>query len=538
MKNRLKKSFIAVGNLTNSGSTNVTEPLPELFGICDGAIRSWDRVFMYGDRLIRVNPHWIRDYMLTAKGFRYTEPDLTGLPDLLLENQHESGFFYEIVSPEADYHSGVHPVSGDRYLVEPPYRKQEPGCDYGLVRLELEADIEYLMTEGCYLIWQATGDDEWLARQLPRLEKGLRYIQTSPIRWSLEYGLAKRAHTLDTWDFTDRPGSSSDRMIRPEDPMGIFHGDNTGLYYAMTLMAKMSRYLGLDAQADRYAAEAAALRERIMKHLWNGKFFRHFLMLDPADYGVDETWQLSLSNSYALNRDILSLEQRRSVIEAYRACRKKYGGELDDFRNLEPPYPHFYTLKPGDYMDGGIAPFVAGELALGAFESGMEEYGANILHRIGCKFLRDGKVSFLYDWEGRDMVGGPRCWCGAEVMYAMTAGLAGVRDEEKLFRKVTISPRFAAAGEDHAYVRLMYPASEAACEYEWRRSADRMEVGIASAHEKCCLRLYLPSGCIPVSGCVDGAPAEFRVEKVADSIYAVFDGVGTPSRISLHFESR
>ena len=535
MRNRLKGSFIAVGNLTNSGSTNVSEPLPELFGICDGAMQSWDRVFMYGDRLIRVDPHWIRDYMLTAKGSRYTEPDLTGLPDLFLENQHESGFFYEIVSPEADYHSGVHPVSGDRYLVEPPYRKQEPGTGYGLVRLELEADIEFLMVEGCYLIWQATGDDEWIARQLPRLEKGLRYVRTSPIRWSPEYGLAKRAHTLDTWDFTDRHSSSYDRMIRPEDPMGIFHGDNTGLYYAMTLMAKMYRYLGQDAQANRYAEEAAALRERIMEHLWNGKFFRHFLMLDPADYGVDETWQLSLSNAYALNRDILGLEQRRSVIEAYRACRQKYGGELDDFRNLEPPYPRFYKLKPGDYMDGGIAPFVAGELALGAFESGMEEYGADILQRIGCKFLRDGKVSFLYDWDGHDMVGGPRCWCGAEVMYAMTAGLAGVRDEETLFRKVTISPRFAAAGEDHAYVRLTYPASGAACEYEWRQSADRIDVELVSRHDECRLRLYLPAGHVPVSVTVNDAPAAFRTEKAAESVYAVLDRVPSPALVSLKF---
>ena len=60
---------------------------PESAGICDGAMQSWDRVFMYKDRLIRVDPHWIRDYVLTAKGFRYTEPDLTSLPDLFLENQ-------------------------------------------------------------------------------------------------------------------------------------------------------------------------------------------------------------------------------------------------------------------------------------------------------------------------------------------------------------------------------------------------------------------------------------------------------------------
>ena len=36
--------------------------------------------------------------------------------------------------------------------------------------LELEADIEYLMVEGVHMIWQATGDDAWMIRQLPRLK--------------------------------------------------------------------------------------------------------------------------------------------------------------------------------------------------------------------------------------------------------------------------------------------------------------------------------------------------------------------------------
>ena len=540
MDKKLQGSFIATGNIQWASTSYRKEPLSSLFSICNGAMQFNNRVFLYGNKLIRVNLHWIRDYVHSLKGFCYTESDLTSFPDLLLENQHESGFFYEIVAPLTDMHSGFKESMVDgvrRPLVEDPYRFREKDCKFGLSRLELEADVEYLMVEGCYRIWQATGDDKWLEQQLPRLEKGLQYIQTSPIRWSKEYDLAKRPHTLDTWDFTDRKTSSHYRMICPEDPMGIFHGDNTGLYHAMSLMAKMYRYFGRKADAERHEKQAASLRERIMKHLWNGKFFRHFLMLDHADYGVDETWQLSLSNSYALNRGILNLEQRKSVINAYQECRKKYGGELDDFRNLEPPYPHFYTLKPGDYMDGGIAPFVAGQLALGAFESGMEEYGADILQRIGIKFLYDGKVSFLYNWKGQDMGGGPRCWSGAEVMHAMTAGLAGVRDEEKLFRKVTISPRFAAAGETHAYVRLVYPASGASCEYDWKQSDNQIDVKLVSRHAECRLRLYIPSGYAPVSMTVNDIPAKFRVEKVDQSTYAVLDLIDTPSRISLKIKA-
>ena len=80
--------------------------------------------------------------------------------------------------------------------------------------------------------------------------------------------------------------------------------------------------------------------------------------------------------------------------------RVRYGGDLDDFRNLAPPYPSFYGMKPGAYVNGAIAPFVAGELALGAFESGEERYGVDILKRMGRKISRDGKVAFLYNWQG------------------------------------------------------------------------------------------------------------------------------------------
>lgn len=537
MRNRLPGSFIATGNIPNATTGYKKTPLSSLFSICDGAMQYNDRVFMYNDRLVRVNLNWIRDYMLTAKGFRYTERDLTSFPDLLLETQHESGFFYEIVAPVTDCHSGV-PFGGTppTQMVEPPYSLHEPGCKFGLCRLELEADIEYLMVEGCHLIWQATGDDDWLREQLPRLEKGIRYMMTSPVRWDETHQLVKRPHTLDTWDFTNRMSSAHDRMIRPEDPMGIFHGDNTGLYDALQRLAWLKRYFGEEAQARQYEEQADALRERIMKHLWNGRFFRHFLMLDPADYGVDETYQMSLSNAYALNRGLLTLEQRKSVLAAYRACRKKYQGELDDFRNLEPPFAQFMGRGPGEYVNGANAPFVAGQLATAAFECGEEAYGADILDRIGSKFLRDGKVSFLYDWNEQDIGGGPRCWCGAEVMHAMTAGLAGVVDQGKLFRDVTLSPRFAAAGEDHAYVRLEYAASGAAVEYEWRGAADgsSSDFTLVSDHEHCRLRLFVAQGRQPVSATLNGAPAEFVTETVGDSVYAVFAAV--PAGAQLHLE--
>ena len=330
----LPGSFIATGNIPYATTGYHEEPLSLLFGMCNGAMQFNNRVFLYGDRLIRVNLNWIRDYILTMKGFRYTEPDLVSFPDLLLEKQHPKGFFYEIIAPVADMHSGRPWVeNGVRHQISSPECcYYEEGLDFGLCRLELEADIEYLMVEGVYMLWQATGNDDWLTRNLPRVEKGLRYVVTDPLRWDAAHGLAKRPRTLDTWDFLDSARSQTDREIHPDDPMGIFHGDNTGLYHSKLLMAKLYRYLGDEASAVRHEEEAAALRERIMKYLWNGDFFRHFLPLDSVNYGVDEERQMSLSNAYALNREILDFDQKRRVIASYRAMREKYQGEFDDFR--------------------------------------------------------------------------------------------------------------------------------------------------------------------------------------------------------------
>ncbi len=529
MKNHLPGSFIATGNIPNATTSYCKEPLSLLFSMCTGAMQWNNRVFLYGDRMVRVNLNWIRDYVLTLKGFRYTERDLTSFPDLLLEKQHEKGFFYEIIAPVTDIHSGCPFRSPDGRMIQissPECCCHEKGTDFGLCRLELEADIEYLMVEGAYMLWQATGDDAWLERNIPRLEKGLQYMTTDPLRWDPGHGLAKRPRTLDTWDFLDRESSSYERAVLPGDPMGIFHGDNTGLYNAKLLMAKMLRFLGKDSAAQRHEEEASALRERIMKNLWNGRFFRHFLPLDPVDYGIDESLQMSLSNAYALNRGILTLDERRNVLDSYRAMRERYGGELDDFRNLEPPYPCFKGMKPGAYVNGAVAPFVAGQLALGAFESGMEEYGVDILKRMGCKMLRDGKLAFLYDWNGKDIGGGPRCWCGAELLNAECTGLAGVVDLDKLFRKVVISPRFAAAGEKRAHVRLEYAASGAFAEYDYRFDPERQmfRFELLSSHEQATVRMYVPSSLSPCSARIHGKEIPIRTEHVGTSSYVVADG--------------
>lgn len=527
--NRLRGSFIATGNLRNATTACHDYPLTLLFSMCRAAIESNNRVFMYGDRLVRVNLNWVRDHVLTMKGFRWFEPDMTSFLDLMLENQTEAGFFYEIIAPLTDGHSGDY---GPDYCC-----KRTPENGFGLARLELEADIEYLMVEGVYMIWQATGDDTYLRANLPRLEKGLRYLTSDPKRWDPTYQLVKRPRTIDTWDFLDRASSQTDRAIHPDDPMGIMHGDNTGLYQAEILLAKMLRHSGAEAAAAHWEQEAAALRERINRHLWNGRFYKHFLRLDNTDYGVDETWQLSLSNASDLNRGTVDFAMARSIIDEYRSLRTRFGGELDDFRDLEPPYPSFKGLKPGQYVNGAIAPFIAGQLALAAFEFGEERYGADILRRMGRKMSREGKVAFLYNYKGEDIGGGPRCWCGAELMHAMVAGLAGVRDNGALLRDVTLSPRFVAADEPRAHVRLEYAVSGAAVEYHVAhdRERKRLSFTLLSRHEQARLRMLLPEDAGTASATVNGVATASGIETVGTSRYLTLSALPEGARVEIRY---
>ena len=93
MFSRIEGSFIATANIPDAATAFHGEPLSLLFGMCAGAMEFNNRVFLYRhDEPVRVNLNWIRDYILTLKGFRYTERDIRSFPDLLLERQHEKAF--------------------------------------------------------------------------------------------------------------------------------------------------------------------------------------------------------------------------------------------------------------------------------------------------------------------------------------------------------------------------------------------------------------------------------------------------------------
>lgn len=500
-------------------------PYAPLFERLERTVRADRSTHRYLGRAIRCNPTWVRDHIHEMKAYQFWETDLASFVDALLDLQQPDGSFFEILTSPEDAHLT---------FVDEKHRRIDRGDNIGWVRLEMEADVEYLMVEGAFRIWQATGDLEALRRRLPRLERGLLYCFTDPTRWDAEHGALKRTFSIDTWDFT-YGCSERNRRIEPGMPMGIMHGDNSGLYQASRQLAAMLRAAGDGARARAWDERADGLRERVNRLCFNGRYYTHQVLLQPVDTGVEEEEILSLSNAYDINRGLPTRPMAVRILDEYARRRTlRAGTHFAEWFSIDPPYPRFGPHPAGQYINGGIASFVAGELAKAALEHGREAYGADLLRRLAEKVEKDGAIYFLYTADGRDQGGGPSGWGAAAVISALIEGLAGIRDDDRLFRSVTVSPRFCAAGIDRASVCARYGPSGAyvALRYEHDAARRAIRLVLAGAPRSLRLRVLLPAGAATAT--VDGKRA--RIEKVEDAHYALVEPPRGPGDGTLTIE--
>lgn len=493
-------------------------PFTDLFTLLRDRVAG-DRATWYRHGcVIRTNPTWVRDHIHEMKAYKYWQEDLSSFVDMLIELQHAEGFFYEIIGKADHDHQA---------FVDAKHRLVEQDKDLCWIRLELEADVEYLMVEAAYAIWKASGDNSAMAKRLPHLKRALEYDFTDPTRWDATHGALKRTFTIDTWDFT-YGCSDRNRRIEPNMPMGIMHGDNSGLYCACRQLAEMLRAAGESAKAAEWDKKGAELRKRVNSLCWNGRYYTHQILLQPVDTGVREEDILSLSNTYDINRGLPTHEMAVKIIDEYRARREKNAGKhFAEWYSIDPPYPKFGPYAAGHYINGGIAGFVAGELAKAALHHGREAYGADILHRVAKKVAEDGFIGFLYNAEGKAIGGGPQGWSAAAVISALIEGLAGICDDATCFHHVTISPRFAAAGIDQAKVCARYGPSGAyvTMAYDHDPAQRRITLRLAGVSEHARIRLLLPEHASKAS-VVEPKRIKSTIEQVEASRYLSFNWLG------------
>ncbi len=485
-----------VGEIQNGSYNNIEAGFPGVFTTKDTKLGEFIhqlRVDIMSDRRLVFIDHkilvccinWIRDHVHVMKGFMHWEHDLSSFLDFILENQSEEGFFYELIKQYDDYHW--------KY-VNPDCYKMYPEDNLALVRLETEADVEYLVVEGVRRVFQVTGDESWLAWALPKLEKAIRYIMNSPKRWDEEHGLAKRAFTIDTWDFVyGVPGDI--RKLEEDTPMSIMHGDNSGLYQAMLQLAWMNLRLKKPERAAYWEEKAHCLQENMFRYLWNGSFFIHQLHLNHAGADELERGRLSLSNVYDINRGVTSLEQSRAIIREYKR-RRNLTEAFAEWFTIDPPYEDFDGYRAGQYVNGAISPYTAGELAKAAFRNGYEEYGWDIIQRLMSMYERDQGIFFLYSPKNQmpQNQQGPSAWGAAALLSAIDEGLAGIEDLDTGYRKLAFSPRFPVTDYTELRYTTGYEKSGAMVDVRYILKEEGMRYDIAYPGEEVAAHILLPGG--------------------------------------------
>lgn len=469
-------------------------------------------VFIDG-KILMCDKNWIRDHVHIMKAMRHWEYNLDSFLNFIIETQREDGQFYELIKQYDDYHWKF--VNEDCYIMY-------PDDNLALVRLELEADIEYLVVEGALYLYRTTGDDEWLKKVLPHLEKGIDYITSDEKRWDKEHGLVKRPFTIDTWDFCYSKDGHN-RKIEDDTPMSIMHGDNSGVYQAMNQLAWFNRRLNNEEKATEWENRAEELKKNMFKYLWNGKFFIHQLHLNHSGADNLEDKRLSLSNSYDINRFVTDTEQSRLIIEEYMS-RSKTTSCFAEWFSIEPPYDDFNGYRPGRYVNGAISPFTAGELAKAAFNNGYEEYGWDIITRMMKLVERDGTVYFLYHTDSMPQPeGGPSAWGAAALISAVDEGLAGINDIGVNYDEIFFAPKFPVTYYTELRYITGYEVSKTLVDVRYIIKDEGMRYDIYSPAKNIKSHILMPKGKNCSKLLVNSREMNFAVNKVGDSIYLDFD---------------
>ena len=488
------------------------DPLDNFMRILSKTVKNDEFTFIIDGKPYMAHPKWLRDHVHEMKAFKHWDYDLKEYLDFMIKNQNEKGFFYEMVQDCNNYHCEIVPEELKLYL---------PNSRLTFVRLELEADVEYLVVEGAVTVYKATGDEEWIKSVLPALEKGINYMTSDEKRWSKEYGVIKRGFSVDTWDFMDT--QEDIRFLSDNTPMSVMHGDNSGVYQAMIQLSWLNERFGNAQKSEEWKARAARLKANVDKLCWNGSFYKHQVHLNHAGIDSNEDIRLSLSNTYDINRKFTTAEQSKSIINEYKK-RRNNGNYFAEWFTIDPPYKKFGVYKAGSYINGAVASLTGGELAKAAFEYNEEAYGWDIIKRLMQLVEENGELFFMYNPKtGKNVGGGPSGWGAAAILSAIEEGLFGIIDNGVCFDKMTFSPAIAVTDYNEIKYITGYRVSHTFIQMHYIRTQGcETYVLYCPANEINC-HILVSNNFIPQEVLINGKDIAFNTVTCKDSIYVDFN---------------
>ena len=311
--------------------------------------------------------------------------------------------------------------------------------------------------------------------------------------------------------------------------------DQSGYALAFRAMGLMYRELGNTERAAHWEREAAEYQKRATALLWDGTKFLHHVHLDKIDHGgFDENNQLAMGNTWAITRGMANPEQAGKIVDEYRR-RQKVTGDKYPWWSLQPGYPDYLGYwkeafrKQGAYANGGLMPWVGGELCHSAFMSGRESYGVELLRQWSDHLRRTGGARVWY-WPNGEP--GFRTknevntagWGMAQWVDALVEGLAGINDTSRQMRTLEVSPRWAATPVESVRASARYATGNDYFAYRMRvvRPQRAIELEHSGSGDGLVFRVLLPAGWKASSVTVDGATVAWKSENVDNATYIAF----------------
>lgn len=382
--------------------TEDTERFSELFNMLyDTLTRSGygnGKTVRYNNRYYTYYSSWFQDHVFAAEGLKYFRPEVKTGIDLYADGQRKDGLIWDNYKhPYPDIQSFWEQRFDYGGFV---YRPEDPRSTAIFVRVPVENMGEHTFIEGLYYAWKATGDTPWMQTKLDNALKAVEFATSSPYYWSEDLQLLKRPYTIDRWDFQSDydvqiTGSGSDYMAVNIDKthFGIMFGDNTCMANACHLLSEMLETAGRTSEAQQMREKGDGIWKRLHDLSWRGTHYLHWYPLNKNrdfDFGVDQKEQVTLSNAMALIRG-LDHDKSTAIIQTYQRIKDEMpSSSPGEWYMCYPPFERGWTAAMWEYMNGGVSPILAGDLALGAFENGFEDYGVDILERLRLLGLRSG----------------------------------------------------------------------------------------------------------------------------------------------------
>ena len=447
-----------------------------------------------------------------------------------------SGMRYFVADMKSMFEALYDKQRDDGTLPDHIYGPTYPGYEDGLRTLRsLMADLEFAGASCLYRGWQAHGDDAWVMTMLPRMEKSLQCALSSPQLFDRKSGFVKRAHSCDEWDVAMNEGSH-DGNLGNQDHFVLMQGDTSGMFEACGLMAELYDVVGIPRRAAYWRKKRAFFHREGNKVFWDGVKYRHHVHLSPIEHGdFDEDDQLGMSNSWAMTRGFADHRKSISIINEYQR-RKQATGDRFCWWSLQPGYPdelnYFsrggaWSKGQGEYCNGGLFPWVGGEVCRAAFMHGMERTAYEMLRELHGLMKRDrGALFTWYDLDGNPGINAPHnqtnydMWGLGPWTLAILEEAAGIQSEGKQFETVRCSPRWPGCKVRRADATAHFPASQTYFAYRYRLTPTRIRIAFTGTGRTVKFRILLPAGKRCAGATIDGRRRTVRERTVENSVYA------------------